>query len=196
MDLTGLLKVQNENASYTVKNNVLTIFLSEIKDQNLVKIQLNKAIKSQDGKNLLTDHSFDINVQTDHPDAQFVSDGNYFPSEGDFKIPIKTRALQALRIVVIEIKQENVMHYLAWQSLAYADYYNLRMYGKPVYDQVVPLNQGIRDNEGWTVHGIDLTTRIRKNPGSIYHISMDFASEKPLTIVGSALAVRLAVLIL
>ena len=177
MDLTGLLKVQNENASYTVKNNVLTIFLSEIKDQNLVKIQLNKAIKSQDGKNLLTDHSFDINVQTDHPDAQFVSDGNYFPSEGDFKIPIKTRALQALRIVVIEIKQENVMHYLAWQSLAYADYYNLRMYGKPVYDQVVPLNQGIRDNEGWTVHGIDLTTRIRKNPGSIYHISMEFAPD-------------------
>lgn len=177
MDLTGLLKVQNEAASYTVKNNVLTVFLSEIKNQNIIKINLDKNIRSEEGKTLLSDFTFDINVQVDNPDAQFVSDGNYFPSEGDFKIPVKTRALDALRIVVIEIKQENVMHYLAWQSLTYADYYNIRMYGKPVYDQIVPLNQGIRDNEGWTVHGIDLSARINKNPGSIYHISMEFSPD-------------------
>ncbi|MGB4958312.1 MAG: MG2 domain-containing protein, partial [Saprospiraceae bacterium] len=177
MDLTGLLKVQNNNASYTIKNNVLTIFLGEIRDQNIVNITIDKSIRSTEGKSLFTNHSFDINVQVDSPEAQFVSDGNYFPSEGDFKIPIKTRALEKLRIVVIEIKQENVMHYLAWQSLTYADYYNLRMYGKPVFDQIVPLNQGIRDNEGWTVHGIDMSDRIQKNPGSIYHISMDIAPE-------------------
>ncbi|MBC7885153.1 MAG: hypothetical protein H7X99_06740 [Saprospiraceae bacterium] len=177
MDLSGLLKVQNENASYTIKNNVITIFLGEIRDQNLVKIYLDKSIRSESGKTLISDHTFDISVQVDNPDAQFVSDGHYFPSEGDFKIPIKTRALDQLRIVVIEIKQENVMHYLAWQSLTYADYYNLRMYGKPVYDQLVPLNQGLRDNEGWTVHGIDLSTRINKNPGSIYHISLEFGPE-------------------
>jgi len=177
MDLTGLVKVQDENASYTVKNNTLTIFLSEIRDVNSVNITLSKGIKSAEGKTLLSDYSFDISVQIDNPDARFVSEGNYFPSEGDFKIPIKTRALESLRIVVIEIKQENVAHYLAWQSLTYADYYNLRMYGKPVYDQVVPLTQGIRDNEGWTVHGIDLTAKINKNPGSIYHISLDFGPE-------------------
>ena len=177
MDLTGLLKVQNENGSYTIKNNVLKVFLGEIKNQNVVKITLDKGIRSEEGKNLLSDFTFDINLQVDNPDAQFVSDGNYFPSEGDFKIPVKTRALDALRIVVIEIKQENVMHYLAWQSLTYADYYNIRMYGKPVYDQIVPLRQGISDNEGWTVHGIDLTARINKNPGSIYHISMEFSPD-------------------
>ncbi|MBL0026983.1 MAG: hypothetical protein IPO98_19225 [Saprospiraceae bacterium] len=48
----------------------------------------------------------------------------------------------------------------AWQSLTYADYYNLRMYGKLVYDQVVSLNEGLNDNEGWTVRSIDLTQRI------------------------------------
>lgn len=177
MDLTGLVKVQNNNASYTVKNNILTIFLSEIRDVEKANITLSKGIKSIEGKTLLTDYSFDISVQIDNPDARFVSDGNYFPSEGDFKIPIKTRALDALRIVVIEIKQENVAHYLAWQSLTYADYYNLRMYGKPVYDQLEPLNHGIRDNEGWSVHGIDLSAKINKNPGSIYHISLDFGPE-------------------
>ena len=176
-DLTGLVMVDKQNASYTVKNNILTIFLNDISDKNTVKLYLDKGITSTEGKSLTTDQYFDINIQTQRPEVQFVSDGNYFPSEGDFKIPIKTRGLEKIRLVVIEVKQENVAHYLAWQSLAYADFYNLRMYGKPVYDQIVPLNQGITDHEGWTVHGIDLTARLRKNPGSIYHISMEFAPE-------------------
>jgi uncharacterized protein YfaS (alpha-2-macroglobulin family) len=174
MDLTGLLKVQNGPASYAIKNNVLTVFLSEIRHADKININLSKNIKSVNDQNLASDLSYEIGITADKPDAQFVSDGNYFPSEGEFKIPIKTRGLNALRIVVIEIKQENVMHYLAWQSLAYADYYNLRMYGKPMYDQIIQLNNGLQDNEGWTVHGIDLTQSIRKNPGSIYHISLDF----------------------
>lgn len=177
MDLTGLVKVQNQNASYTVKDNVLTLFLNEIRNVDKVSIWISQGLKSIEGKTLPTDYTYEIQVKVDHPAAEFVSDGNYFPSEGDFKIPIKTRALNELRLVVIEIKQENVMHYLAWQSLAYADYYNLRMYGKPVYDQVVTLNQGLTDNEGWTVHGIDLSERIRKNPGSIYHIGMEFGPQ-------------------
>jgi uncharacterized protein YfaS (alpha-2-macroglobulin family) len=176
-DLSGLLKVQGQNASYTINNNVLTIFLAELRDLNTVKIDLDKSIMSVDRKTLLTNQSFDVQLQIDNPDIQFVSDGNYFPSEGDFKIPVKTRALQKMRLTVIEIKQENVMHYLAWQSLQYADFYNLRMYGRPVFDEIVHLNQGIKDNEGWLVHGIDLSNRIRKNPGSIYHISMEFAPE-------------------
>lgn len=176
-DLTGLLKIQNENASYNIKNNVLTIFLGEVKESDKINITLNKNIRSVDGKSLSSDQSFEISTFAVKPDAQFVSDGNYFPSEGDFKIPIKTRAISKLRLVVIEIKQENVMHYLAWQSLTYSDFYNVRMYGKPVYDQIVPLNDGLKDSEGWTVHGIDLTSKIRKNPGSIYHISMDFSPE-------------------
>ncbi|MBK8055859.1 MAG: hypothetical protein IPK35_21965 [Saprospiraceae bacterium] len=176
-DLTGLLKVKDDNVSYKINNHILTIFLSDVRDADKINISLNKNIKSVEGKSLSQDQTFEISTFTDKPDAQFVSDGNYFPSEGDFKIPIKTRAINALRIVVIEIKQENVLHYLAWQSLSYSDYYNIRMYGKPVYDQIVPLNDGLRDNEGWTVHGIDLTAKIKKNPGSIYHISMDFGPE-------------------
>lgn len=177
MDLTGLVKVQNQNAAYTVKDNVLTLFLNDISNVDKVAILISQGVKSIENKTLPTDYTYEIQVKADHPAAEFVSDGNYFPSEGDFKIPIKTKALNQLRLVVVEIKQENVMHYLAWQSLAYADYYNLRMYGKPVYDQVVSLNQGLKDNEGWTVHGIDLSDRIRKNPGSIYHIGMEFAPQ-------------------
>jgi uncharacterized protein YfaS (alpha-2-macroglobulin family) len=186
-DLTGLLKVQNDNTSYNIKGNLLTIFLGEIRNVDIANITLSKNIRSEKGKTLVSDQSFEISLAFDKPDAQFVSDGNYFPSEGDFKIPVKTRALKSLRIVVIEIKQENVNHYLAWQSLTYADYYNLRMYGKPVYDQVVSLNEGLNDNEGWTVHGIDLTQRIRKNPGSIYHISLDFGPENTTIPCGTEL---------
>ena len=176
-DLTGLILVNKANGSYTIKNNVLTIFMSEVADKESTVVFLYSGIQSQNGSTLPTNHTFEVNLQNEKPEIEFVSDGNYFPSEGDFKIPVKSRALTKVRVVVIEIKQENVAHYLAWQSLAYSDYYNLRMYGKPVYDQVVPLNKGISDTEGWTVHGIDLSARIRKNPGSIYHISFEIAPE-------------------
>lgn len=176
-DLTGLVRVQDQNAKYAVNNNVLTIYLGDVRTLSIAVIKVDKGIRSVENNTLLSDFNFELQLNVDKPDAQFVDEGNYFPSEGDFRIPIRTRALEALRIMVIEIKQENVMHYLAWNSLENADFYNLRMYGRPVYDQLVPLTEGVRDGEGWTVHGIDLTSRIRKNPGSIYHISLDFGPE-------------------
>lgn len=176
-DLTGLVTVQGQNANHSVNNNVLTIYLGETRTVQSATILVNKNIQSTENKTLPADFSFQLQLTVDQPAAVFAGDGNYFPSEGDFRIPIKTRALDAIRVMVIEIKQENVMHYLAWNNLQNSDYYNLRMYGKPVYDQLVQLTQGARDSEGWTVHGIDLSQRIRKNPGSIYHISLDFGPE-------------------
>lgn len=177
MDLTGLLTVQGGSGNYAIHDNVLTVYLSEWGNVDKIGITLDKNIKSASNQILSQDFNLDLELVQDRPAAIFVSDGNYFPSEGSFKIPIKTRALSALRMVVIEVKQENVMHYLAWQNLAYADFYNLRMYGKPIFDSIVPLNQGIKDQESWTVHGIDLSERIKKNPGSMYHISMSFSPE-------------------
>ena len=45
-DLTGLVMVDKQNASYTVKNNILTIFLNDISDKNTVKLYLDKGITS------------------------------------------------------------------------------------------------------------------------------------------------------
>ncbi|MBK9256178.1 MAG: hypothetical protein IPM42_11880 [Saprospiraceae bacterium] len=176
-DLTGLVRIMGNSANYTTKNNVLTIYLSDQRYNNKVGITLEKGIRSASGKELTTSYTFELDVMTDNPEVAFVSDGNYFPSEGQFKIPLKTRALESIRLHVIEIKQENVQHYLAWQSLSYSDFYNLRMYGKPVYDKEIVLRQGLKDNEGWTVYGIDLSEQLKKNPGSIYHISADFGPQ-------------------
>lgn len=177
MDMTGLLTVNGKNAEYTIKDNVLTIFLANIADQKTVKIYINNGIKSQQGLALPASVSYSIDISDQLPAVQFVSEGNYFPSDGDFKIPVKTRALEKLRVVVIEIKQENVKQYLAWNSIDYSDFYTLRKFGKPIFDEVVPLNQGIKDEDGWSVHGIDLSGRVKRNPGSIYHISMEFSPD-------------------
>ncbi len=177
IDMTGLLTVNGKNAEYTIKDNVLTIFLANVTNQNTVEIYLNNGIKSQQGLSLPAPVHFNIDISDELPSVQFVSEGNYFPSDGDFKIPIKTRALEKIRIVVIEIKQENVKQYLAWNSMNYSDYYTLRKFGKPIFDEVIALNHGIKDEDGWTVHGIDLSHNVKRNPGSIYHIGMEFSPD-------------------
>lgn len=176
-NLDGLLTLQGKTPKYTIKNNILTVFLANERYAVPLTIKLDKNIKSIEGKSLASDYTFEIESKIDSPSVEFIGDGNYFPSEGNFKIPIKSRALKAIRLMVIEIKQENVQHYLAWQSIAYADYYNLRMYGKPIFDKVVDLTEGVIDSDGWSVYGLDISNQIKKNPGSIYHISMDFTPE-------------------
>ncbi|MCZ2100897.1 MAG: hypothetical protein LC107_05110 [Chitinophagales bacterium] len=177
MDMTGLIMVNDQQAEYTLKGNLLTIFLANVGNQNTLKIELDKGIKSQQGRALKSNETFVVDTRVEIPEIQFVSTGTYFPSSGDFKIPVKTRALDKMRLVVIEIKPENVKQYLAWESLDYTDYYNLRKFGKPIYDEIVLLNNGIKDNDGWVVHGIDMSQKVKRSPGSIYHIAMEFSPE-------------------
>lgn len=176
-DYTGLITVMGNPAKFSIKNNLLTIHLGQDRQSERIKIQVSKSLTSESGQMLPSSYSFEVDNQVDLPSVQFVSDGHYFPTEGDFKIPVKTRALESVRIFVVEIKQENVKHFLAWQSLSYNDFYNIRMFGKPVFDQVVPLKKAAPDDEGWTVHGLDLTPRLRRNPGSIYHVSLGFGPQ-------------------
>jgi hypothetical protein len=177
-DMAGLITVKDTDAKFTVNNNKITIYLSDIESESNANVKLSAAIKSTKNLSLEKDHIITVSLGAMKPDVQFLNDGNYFPADGDMKIPIKTRMLDAIRVVVIEIKQENVVHYLAWNSISQEDIYTLRMYGRPIYDEIVSLAQGIRDKEGWTIYGIDLENHIQRNPGSIYYVSLDYGPEQ------------------
>ncbi len=176
-DLTGLILVNEKAVPVSIDANKLTIFLSETDASGAFQILLSQGLASSQGKFLKKDVSFRLSGSKEKPGVEFVSEGYYFPSKGEFQIPVKTRALHSLRLMVVEIPQENVLQYLAWQSMAYADFSTLRMFGKPVYDEEVPLAMGKPDADGWLVHGIDLSEKIRRKPGSMYYIAMDFGPE-------------------
>ena len=176
-DLSGVLKVENTDASFAINGNELKVFCGQYRNVRDLDIMIGKEIMSSDGEEMVADFSYHITQEVDFPSAAFVGWGNYFPSKGNGKIAIKTRALKAIRVVVVEIKQQNVLQYLTWQSLSNPSYSSLRMYGKPVYDQIVKLNIDKVDESGWVIHGIDLSNRMERNPGSIYHITLDFGPE-------------------
>ncbi|MEZ4910526.1 MAG: MG2 domain-containing protein [Saprospiraceae bacterium] len=173
-DAAGLITVNGTNASYQIKNNILKIFLSGYENAKVAKIKILPGLRSNQNITLDNPIDLDIELELEKPSLSLMFDGTYFPSSGEFKIPIKTRALKEVRIQVIEIKQQNVAHFLTWQNLSYQDYYSMRMFGIPIFDKNVPLNQGIKDKEGYIVHGIDLTQQVKRNPGSVYYISMDY----------------------
>jgi uncharacterized protein YfaS (alpha-2-macroglobulin family) len=176
-DISGLISLGGQFPDYSIYQNVLTLFVNDAQKSDILNVMISHGLKARDGSVLEEDFSFSFDNKISGPSIEFVSSGNYFPSEGDFKIPVKSRNLEKAKIVVIEIKQENVLHFLAWHSLEYSDYYSLRMYGKPVYDREIDLRKGLVDEDGWTVYGLDLSTQIKKNPGSIYHVSMDYLPE-------------------
>ncbi len=171
-DLQGLVQVNGTDAKMTIKHNQIIVYTSGYRNSDKVEIKLSKGLKSITNETIENEYTFHIENTPDKPSVEFVTEGLYFPSGEEFRIPIKVRALDKVRVTVVEIKQKNVHHYLAWHSLQYSDFYNLRMFGKPMYDEVVNLNDGIADDEGWKVFGIDLSKSIQKNPGSIYNISL------------------------
>ncbi len=193
-DLTGLIDVNQQASNYTVSNNKVTVFLA---DNNIINdneeydengniipsteakaiVTLNDGIKSASGSLLSKIEIISLSLEASKPDARFMDKGNYFPSEGKMKIPIQTRGLNRLRIMVIEIKQENAVHYMAWNRISDNNLYNIRMYGRPVYNEIVDLANADTDPEGWSVHGIDLTDRIKRHHGSLYYVSLDFGPE-------------------
>ena len=173
-DVAGLVTVNGSNASYQIKNNILKIFLSGYENTKTAKIKVLPGFRSH--QNTALDNPIDVEVELEleKPSLSLMFDGTYFPSSGEFKIPLKTRALKEVRIQVIEIKQQNVAHFLTWQNLSYQDYFSMRMFGVPIFDKNVPLNQGLKDKEGYVVHSIDMSQQVKRNPGSIYYISMDY----------------------
>ncbi len=177
VDLTGLVNVNNTNAKLNIQSNVLTLYLSDLVNDQKATILLSSGITSEKGKKLGRDQSFEIEIEAEKPSIEFLDAGVYFPSEGNFKIPVRSKGLESIQLMVIEIKQENVNSFLTWQSLEYTDYYAMRMFGKPIYNQKVKLDKGIADADGWRVYGIDLSKQIARNPGSIYHVSMEFTPE-------------------
>ncbi|HMP30291.1 MAG TPA: hypothetical protein PKD85_11875 [Saprospiraceae bacterium] len=184
-DLTGLIKVNNANARYTIDRNILTVTVDN-KEEN-INLKLFAGIKSIDNSVLKQDFIFNFSNIPPSPEVGFLDDGIYFPSNGDFKIPIKTRNLKAIRVHIVEIKQKNVLQFLTWQSLEYPDQYNLRFFGKPVFDEVVPLNKGKGDTDGYLVHGLDMTQLVKRNQGSIYHVMLDYNIEHVDLVCASAL---------
>lgn len=176
-DLYGIIQLNTQSAQVTIKNNRLGVNLSSIDKSKKNIITLNKSIASQTSKKLIENHYYTLDPRTEKPEVDFLNDGHYFPSNGEFKIPIKTHNLKEVQLMIVEIKQENVKHFLAWQALSYADLYQVRMYGRPIFNEVVSVRNGLVDKNGWKVYGIDLSNRIQRNPGSIYYISMDFKAE-------------------
>ena len=184
-DLTGLISINGSAPKFSLDRNILTLNYENTDES--VSVNISKSIRSEDNKQLKEDFVYSFKNSPPAPEVAFLDNGVYFPTIGDFKIPIKTRNLNAIRVHVLEIKQKNVLQFLTWQTLDYPDQYNLKFLGKPVHDEVMQLNKGRADAEGYVVHGLDLTSMVKRNPGSIYHVSLDYNIENVDLACASAL---------
>ncbi len=172
-DLTGLIKVNNKDAEYTIKNNIISIYTAGYNKSAKLAVKIAKGILSDTGMALQSEYTLSFDNEVIKPQVKFAKSGHMVPSQGDFIIPISTKALKALRVHVIEIPQKNVHQYLAWESLSNTSSYGMKRYGRVMHNEVMQLTQGIPDDNGWVAYGIDLSKRVERQPGSIYYVSLE-----------------------
>ncbi|HFB99977.1 MAG TPA: hypothetical protein ENJ53_04150, partial [Phaeodactylibacter sp.] len=173
-DAKGLIRLGKEDATYEIKNNVITVFI-KTKTQEDVNLSISRGIKAKDQSTLPLDLTYDIEISIVRPQVEWIANGSYIPSTGEFKIPFKSKALQSIIVTVMAIPSSNASRYAAWNNMTYMDEMELLRYGNMVHKSTYNLDTLTSNNlENWNEFGLDLTKMFEREKGTIYYISLSF----------------------
>ena len=174
-DATGLILVGEEDKNYEIKNNTITVFVKEPTKEAAI-VEFKRGIRSVKNQRLDEDYTYQLVINLLKPEIQWLSEGTYIPSEGDFKIPFKSKGLKQVKVNVSAINTQNAAQFAAWNDITSSDDNELLRYGKFYYEEVLELDPtGKLNLEGWNEFGIDLSDAFERETGYIYRIDLSYA---------------------
>jgi alpha-2-macroglobulin len=176
-ELKGLIKADKRDLNFLRKQNELTIYIPSDNMEEKLSVRINKSIRSISKQTLDNDFIFEIDLIPPKPELKFLDNGHYIPSDGEFKVPIASRGLNAAKMAVVEIQADRLPYILTWYNLQYLNEHDLIRFGKLIYTEKVSLKTAQKDNDGWSTFGIDLSGKFAKNSGNMYMIFFDFGPQ-------------------
>ncbi len=176
-NLSGMIQVEGKPINPEIRDNIIEFYLDDQSNKEEIKITCSKGIQAITGEKLASNLNFTIQTPMVKPAAEFVDKSNYIPSSQEVKIPIRTRNLKSIEIKIIEIPQENIRHYLAWNSIQHHNMDQIFRLGVPVYVEELALNPLGKNTGEWEHYGIDLTDKFKRTAGSLYAISLHFGPQ-------------------
>ena len=173
-DAKGLIRLGKEDAEYQIKNNQITIFIKTKTNQD-VDLSISRGLKAKDGATLPLDLKYKIEVAVVKPEVNWLEDGIYIPSTGEFKVPFQAKALKSVVVSVVAIRSENASRFAAWNNMNTLDQMEMIRYGNLVHKSTYNLDSLTSNNlEEWNEFGIDLTYVFKREKGTIYNIHLSY----------------------
>ncbi|HLF64043.1 MAG TPA: MG2 domain-containing protein [Saprospiraceae bacterium] len=176
--LTGMVLVNGSDKGFETRRakHILSVFPgTEISGD--FTLHLDAGIRSSTGKTLGERQSFRLSFEDINPQVELLGKGNIVPHSHEVILPFKAVNLSAVDIEVFEIFESNVMQFLQYSDLWYANGYE--SVGRVVGSHVIQLNElqsGIVRNQ-WQRYAIDLSHYTDLHAGSIYEVRIGFRKD-------------------
>lgn len=140
-DLRGLITAEGiQRLQYEIRGNSLRLY-SDRPDEisGSVQVTLHRGIRSRLGEQLLADVTRLVQFPSTRPEVAFIGKGSIAPG-GETLIPFSAVGLQAVRLQVIQVFEQNMIFFLQDNSYGPVGYYDTpARTGKTVANVVIPL---------------------------------------------------------
>ena len=176
-DLTGLIKLNDQDVRTKVNGNVIQIF-PDSPLKNKVKIWISRQLKSSHEQPLGTDVIQELQVSSLLPEIKMLDGGFILPQADRLLIPIEATNIKAIQLRVFEIYSNNIGQYLQDTSRNWQSDYGNRGVGRYIDQKEMMLTQAAF-NEQQQLQ-LDVTELVGKHRGSILRIEASILPQHSL----------------
>jgi len=116
-DLTGLVTINNKNASTSIQSNILTIY-PKTRVTGTAKIKIYRGIKSKSGLKLIDEYAKDYQFHQPNPGVKFIGKGVILPDYKEtLKVPFEAANIDSVQVTAMRIFGDNMGQFLQDNTL-------------------------------------------------------------------------------
>ncbi len=173
----GLIELRGVRRSYIqVTDTLVRVYFDGRSAEDMV-LTVDKAVKDNDGNALGSTFTKTFRPDEPKPAVQISIGGGILPDKERLLLPFRAVNLSAVEVRIVKIYENNVLSYLQDNDLGEEG--SLRRSGRLIYRGDIPLDASL-DLHKWNDHVIDLSGLLKKEPGAIYRIRLNFRLDQSL----------------
>ncbi len=178
-NLSGLITIDGlPDPGIVVRNNRVLVYPRGAEPGERT-LRISSGIRNAQGERLASDIERSVELADLLPEVRLLGSGVILPDSDELFLPFEAVNLGAVDVQVSRIFESNIPQFLQHNRLN--EGYSIREVGRPVAQEVVPLNTigDVKAGE-WNSHALDLSTIIKPEPGALYRVTIGFRQHQSL----------------
>jgi len=174
-NIEGLLKVKGRKILKTnIEFNRIDLYFDNNK-YGYYDLEILPGIKNQGGFPFKDKAEHQLFFKPPMPSVKFAEKGHILPPNNSWKVPIKIVSTSGFRLRLLKVYERNVHQYFQNNRHELSQQSGLDKVGRIVLDTIYTLKDDDLFNE--SVHMIDLTTQVEREPQALYKLFLTIPTE-------------------
>ncbi len=185
-NLDGIISIAGiKTLSFRIEGNQIKVFQSG-RWRGKVKIEIAEGLKNQEGNTLSDIYKGIVEFKEIKPGIKIIGKGTILPGSEKLLLPFEAVNLKAIDVTATEVYADNIPQFL--QDNDFSGTNRLKYVGREIWVKTVELNTASNQLNIWNTYSLDLTSLLKKKPGALYHISLNFRMSQSLYFCGDTVS--------